>query len=169
MSEVDELLDQFRQMKAQKAERDQEQPDEQPDPEPDPDPDPDPDPAPEPETAGGDTQSATNPPPWMYRSAYTPVYAINRQKVFHADLNCAKMSSRDPPKKYPLAFIVTHETYPTKPCDNCTMDMDHTIRVAIAYDGVDPDDVVYPSDGSERRQNEAGVPTVGPSGVNGDA
>lgn len=160
MSEVDDLLDQFRQMKTQKAER--EQAEDQPDPDPDPDAETDPDPDADADADATDsqnsgyTQSATNPPPWMYRTAYTPVYAIGRQKVFHADLDCAMLSSGGTPKKYPLAFIVTRDTYPSKPCDNCTMDMDNTIRVALAYDGVDPDDVVYPSDAVERRQDATG-------------
>lgn len=78
-------------------------------------------------------------PAQNYRGAFTPVYSAGHSPVFHADLNCDELRALEEVNRWPLGWLLTRERNPRKPCSRCTHGKAHTARVALAYDGVEPD------------------------------
>lgn len=93
----------------------------------------------------------TDVPAWMHTTANTKLYAAGHSTVFHADRNCGELQRADDDRirTYPIRFVVTRDVSPKRPCPNCTLDMANTVRVAIEYDHVAPEEVVYPIDNEE--------------------
>lgn len=74
----------------------------------------------------------------------TRVYAATNSYRFHADRNCPELNGVETVLQFPLGWVVTHHSNPTRPCGYCTQDVPTTAQVAITYDRIDPDELVEP-------------------------
>lgn len=73
----------------------------------------------------------------------TLVYSPDHSAVFHADKRCPELAEVEFARKLPLGYVLTTEGTPRRPCNRCTCDMGTSIAVAIKYDSVDPEAVIY--------------------------
>lgn len=92
----------------------------------------------------------------------TRVVAAENSRIFHADTTCPEISDAETLRRFPLGWVVSHRSNPVHPCHYCTQDPETTAAVALAYDKIEPDDLVEPFahhiDGADSRwaRNEGG-------------
>ena len=78
-----------------------------------------------------------------YHGGKTRVYTTDHSPRWHADKRCPELRDVDQAIVLPLGYVLTTETNPHRPCDRCTCDLSKSIEVALTYDGIDREEIIY--------------------------